>query len=389
AAASAGRPGEAEAPPDAGVVTQAWTLDGRRLDASGSRVALPYTATEGLSRVRVGDDAWVVYTSVRKTGIVQAAQRVAERESMAAESAARVLPPLLLMVAVVGGLLVFGLRRGLRPLDEAARSVGERSAQALAPIASDELPAEIEPLVRAINGLIERLAAAMAAQRRFVADAAHELRTPITALRLQLQWLQRSRDAAARAEALADLEAGIARSQRLVEQLLQVARAEPDASQARLEPVDLAALARAAVARFSLRAEQAGLDLGAEAPAPVPARGDPQQLDLLLDNLVENALRYTPAGGVVDVAATTVDGRPCLRVSDTGPGIPQAERGRVFDRFYRGADAHALARDGGGSGLGLAIVHAIAERHGAQVALHDGPGGRGLEVRVEFARAKT
>ncbi|MDE2276166.1 MAG: two-component sensor histidine kinase, partial [Burkholderiales bacterium] len=385
-AAAEAAPADGEAPPDAGVIAQAWSPDGRLLYASGPRVALPFATTPGLSRVRVGGDAWVVYTSVRKSGVVQAAQRVAERESMAAESAGRVLPPLLLMVAVVGGLLVLGLRRGLRPLDEAARSVGARSAQALAPIPSDGLPAEILPMVRAINGLIERLAAALATQRRFVADAAHELRTPIAALRLQLQWLQRSGDEASRAEAVADLEAGIARSQRLVEQLLQVARAEPDASQASLQPLDLAALARAAVARFSLRAQHAGLDLGAEVAGPVPAQGDPQQLAVLLDNLIENALRYTPAGGIVDVGADEFDGRPRLRVRDTGPGIPPAERGRVFDRFFRGADAHALARDGGGSGLGLSIVHAIAERHGARVGLHTGAGGLGLEVRVEFAR---
>ena len=380
-------PEDGDAAADAAILTQTWSAEGQRRYRSDASVALPITRAEGLSTLRVDGEDWIVYTRVTTRGIVQAAQRRTTREALAAEAASKVLLPLALLSLGVGGLLVFGLQRGLRPLDRAARDVAARSETALEPIAGDAVPRELAPLVAAINGLMQRLESALAAQRRFVADAAHELRTPITALRLQLQRLRRSGDAAARERALGELEAGIARSQRLVEQLLQVARAEPDGRAPRRVEVDLAALVRAAVARHSARAELLGIDLGALAETEVRTQGDPDALGVLLDNLVENALRYTPAGGVVDVEAAFEQGQPRLRVVDDGPGIPEAERERVFDRFYRGENAHALARDASGSGLGLAIVRAIAERHGATVSLHTPPGGRGLEVRVRFAHA--
>jgi signal transduction histidine kinase len=378
---------DGDAAADAAILTQTWAPDGQRRYRSDASVALPITRAEGLSTLRVGGEDWIVYTRVTANGIVQAAQRRTTREALAAEAASKVLLPLALLSLGVGGLLVFGLRRGLRPLDRAARDVAARSETALEPIATHAVPREIEPLVQSINVLLKRLAGALAAQRRFVADAAHELRTPITALRLQLQRVRRSSDASAREQALGELEAGIARSQRLVEQLLQVARAEPDGRALRRVDVDLASLVRATVGRYSQRAELLGIDLGALAEAEVVTRGDPDALGVLLDNLVENALRYTPAGGVVDVEAALFQGQPLLRVVDDGPGIPEAERERVFDRFYRGESAHALARDASGSGLGLAIVRAIAERHGATVSLHTPSSGRGLEVRVRFARA--
>ena len=153
----------------------------------------------------------------------------------------------------------------------------------------------------------------------------------------------------------------------------------------RKEAVDLGALVRDVVGSMSLKAEQAGIDIGAGGAASIVVAGDPEQLSVLLDNLVENALRYAPDGSKVDVEAGLRGSQPELRVIDNGPGIDESERIRVFDRFYRAADAAGAARDKGGSGLGLAIVRAIAERHGAQVSLHTARGGQGLEVRVLFA----
>jgi signal transduction histidine kinase len=303
---------------------------------------------------------------------------------MAGESAAKVFPPLLGLVLLVGGLLVFGLRRGLKPLDATAQDVAKRSARSLNAIMLDDTPREISPLVLAINGLMSRLALAFAAQRRFLADAAHELRTPVTALRLQLQLLERARDEAERRQALTELAAGIDRSQHLIAQLLLVARSDPDGEVMRRDVVDLSGLARAAVAASSVKADHLGLDLGADAPAAVWVDGDEGQLTVLLSNLVENALRYTPVGGTVDVAAGMQGGVPVLRVIDNGPGIPAAERERAFDRFYRCEAAQGQARDSSGSGLGLAIVRAIAERHGARVELKPGPSGRGLVAEVTF-----
>jgi len=377
-------------PPDTEIVTQAWTQDGRLLYASDPRVAIPFFATEALTHTAVAGEEWIVYTDVSASGVAQAAQRSVARRQTAAESAYKVFPPMAGLALVVGALLVFALRRGLHPVDQAARDVAERSARSLAPVAEAGLPSEILPLVRAINGLLRRLADAFSAQRRFLADAAHELRTPVTALQLQLQWLQRSPDEASRGEALAELEAGVARTRRLVEQLLEVARAEPDdpgAQAARHEAVDLAELARSVVGALSVKAEQHGIDLGAAGPAGLLVQGDAHELTVLLNNLVENALRYTPQGGVVDVEAVGLAGHPVLRVVDDGPGIPELERERVFTRFYRGEAARILARDTSGSGLGLAIVRSIAERHHAHVSLHTPASGRGLEVWVEFPTA--
>lgn len=366
------------------VVTITWTRDGRRIFSSDPRVAMPFTDREALTRVRIGQEDWIVYTDVSDDGVAQAAQRVAVRHERAVESASKIFLPLLVLVLFVAALMVVALRRGLRPLDTAARDVASRSAASLTPIANVEVPKELAPLVTSINGLMARLALALSAQRRFMADAAHELRTPLTALRLQLQLLQRSKDEAARAEATSELQAGIDRSQRLIEQLLHVARFEPDGEAPQLAPVDLGELVRAVVVAMSLKADARGIDLGARGSSGIVVQGDAGQLAVLLDNLVENALRYTPGGGVVDVAATVLDGRPALQVVDDGPGIAEDERERVFGRFYRTAQAAGAAPAPGGSGLGLAIVREIAALHGATVSLHTAASGRGLDVRVAF-----
>lgn len=369
---------------DSEIVTVTWSLSGQRLYASNPKVNIPFADKEGLSRPVVDTAEWIVYTDVRTDGISQAAQRVSARREMARESAAKVLPPMLILVVLVGGLLVFALRRGMQPLDIAARDVAARSANALDPIGAEDVPKELAPLVSSINGLIQRLFIAFSAQRRFLADAAHELRTPLTALRLQLQILKLSTERQARDDAIVELESGVDRSQHLIEQLLQVARSEPDGQQFRTDVVDLGELVQSVVEALCAQAEHAGLDLGVSIVKSIKVEGDRQQLLLLLSNLLENAVRYTPEGGVVDIHVELADGHPTLRVVDNGPGIPEAERGRAFDRFYRGEDAQTLSRDGGGSGLGLSIVQSIAARHRATVTLHTAPSGEGLEVRVVF-----
>ncbi len=371
------------------IVTLSWTPNGRRVFSSDPRVAIPFSDHEALTQVRVADDDWIVYTDVSVNGVAQAAQRASARHAAAAESASSIIVPMLVLVLFVAGLMIVALRRGLKPLDVAARDVATRSAASLAPIPTNDVPGEITPLVVSINELMVRLALALSTQRRFLADAAHELRTPVTALRLQLQLLKRSTDEATRAEFIADLEAGIERSQRLVEQLLQVARFEPDGELMRRERIDLGELVRSVVTAMSVKAEHRQLDLGAAGQDGVLVDGDAGQFTVLLNNLVENALRYTPSGGVVDVEASVLEGRPTLRVIDNGPGIADAEREQVFTRFYRGTQTLGEADEAGGSGLGLAIVKAVADRHGATVTLHTPPSGQGLEVRVAFPPLST
>jgi len=198
--------------------------------------------------------------------------------------------------------------------------------------------------------------------------------------------MENSSEQAARQAAIAQLWSCIDRSQRLIEQLLHLSRAEPGVEVHRNLPVSLSELVRSLVGNLSVRADRRRIDLGADAKGDIFVTGDPQQLTVLLGNLMENAMRYTPSGGVVDVVATTVDGRPALCVIDNGPGIPPAERSRVFDRFYRGEGAQAGSSDDVGSGLGLAIVQAIAGQHRATVALLTPASGVGLEVRVVFQK---
>ncbi len=373
-----------DAPSRDEIVTLTWTGHGEPVFSSDPRVAIPFSAQEALRHLRIGSAEWIVYTDVSVNGVAQAAQRASSRHDAAGEAASKVFLPLIALVIGVEGLMLVALRRGLRPLAVAARDVAARTATSLDPIPTLAVPAEMLPLVAGVNGLMARLSQALGAQRRFVADAAHELRTPVTALRLQLQLLQQAEGGAARADAMAELDAGIERARRLTEQLLQVARSGAEGGLLQLDRADLADLVRQVVAQMSSKAAHRDLDLGAVGETAVPACVDREAITVLLNNLVENALRYTPAGGTVDVGAWTEQGRPVLRVADNGPGIPAAEHAAVSRRFHRGSQATEAARDAGGSGLGLAIVKAIAMQHGASVSLHTAAGHRGLAVRVVF-----
>jgi two-component system OmpR family sensor kinase len=280
---------------------------------------------------------------------------------------------------VLAATIWFGVGRALRPLEELSADLRSRSASALAPIEANALPDEIQPLIASLNDLLARLERALELQREFLADAAHELRTPLTAVQVQLQVLERAATEEDRQLALSRLEQGVRRSTRLVQQLLALARQEPDRLAAPMQSVDLLALVRHAVDDFAQIAPRTGLVLELEAE-PCSVRGDAEGLRVMVNNLLDNAMRYTPAGGSVRVALRPERDGIVLRVADTGPGIPPGERERVFERFYRGA-----AADSDGSGLGLAIVKRVAERHRGRVELEDGPNGRGLTVVVHLA----
>jgi two-component system OmpR family sensor kinase len=227
--------------------------------------------------------------------------------------------------------------------------------------------------------LLGRLGRAMAAQKGFIADAAHELRTPLTAVQLQLEEARLAGTVEERQAAFDDLQRGVSRAIHLVAQLLTLARQEPEVSQRALQPIDLSEVARLVVAEQTHLAHARQVDLGIGDAVRSVIQGDPEALRVMLGNLVDNAIRYSPEGGRVDVAVTHEDHRALLTVVDEGPGIPVSDRGRVFDRFFRGNEL-----DVPGSGLGLAIVKSIADRHLATIQLDSGPGGCGLAVRVSF-----
>jgi two-component system OmpR family sensor kinase len=326
-----------------------------------------------------------VFSTLAGSQVVQVAQPMSARRELATSMALRTVVPLLLALPVLALLIWLTIARGLAPLDRVAAAVGRRSSALLEPLSESGLPREVQPLVGALNGLLGRLSQALAAQRSFIADAAHELRTPLTAVHLQAQLAERATDEAGRRAALADLKDGLERATRLVEQLLTLAREEPGVADRPPATVDLPALAREVVADLAPLAADKRIDLGLSADSPVQVRGDADALATLLSNLVDNALRYTPEAGRVDVGVASDGGRAVLSVRDSGPGIPEADRERVFDRFVRGSVTGAVR----GSGLGLSIVKRIAERHGADIAVGPGLEGAGVGISVRFPAAET
>jgi two-component system OmpR family sensor kinase len=363
------------------LVTQIWDRDGVLVYWTQPGMGLPVPVREGYSTVNRNGRVWRVYTMVHGSHALQIAQPQDERDALATQTALRTLIPFAALMPIFGVLIWLGVGTGLRPLESLSRAVGKRRPDAMAPIDETGLPGELRPLGASLNGLLARLSDALSAQRRFTADAAHELRTPLAALTLQLDLARRSGTPGELVASLADLEAGVARASHVVEQLMTLARVEPEALALQKSRCDLVAIAKdAIVARASL-AERKKIDLGLARAEVASVDGDPTALAILLSNLVDNALRYTPPGGRIDVSVSCPDGVPVLEVADTGPGIPAAERERVFDRFYRGAHA-----DEPGSGLGLSIVKRIADAHGATIALGAPASGSGLVVRVRFGR---
>jgi len=359
-------------------VVQVSDAGGVRLYLSHPHRVLPLDVQLGFSTIETAEGRWRVFSQVLRGQLVEVAQPMAVRSRMAFGAALKSVWPFVVILPVLGLALWWGIGRGLQPLDRLARGVAARSPGALDPLPMSGVPIEVQPLVQSVNDLLERLRLALDAQRAFVADAAHELRTPIAALKLQAQLLARAPDEAGRSAAAGDLEAGVARTARVVQQLLTLARVEPGAAEEPFGPVELEELARSVVSDHAQVAISRGLDLGVAETRPVEIRGQKDSLRTLLANLVENAIRYTPANGHIHVRTGVTGDRGWIEVADTGPGIPLEERARVFDRFYRGAGTSET-----GSGLGLAIVKAIADRNRAELRLDDTPGG-GLTVRASF-----
>ncbi len=361
-------------------VSQIWDADGALAFSSNESVDLP-PQQDGLHVLRRGGEEWHTFTLRRAGLVIQVANTAANRSAMFARIAPWMLLPLSVLIAVLGGLIWMAVGRALRPLEQVRREIGQRDVPSLHALETRGLPDEVAPMVHALNELLARLDTALAAQRRFVADAAHELRSPLTAVKLQAQIARQADDPDEREAALGRLLGGVDRAAHLVEQLLSMARLAPEARQGVFAPVRLDELAKRVVAEFSDQAEARGIDLGVGNCVPVAVSGQAENLRTLLGNLVDNALRYTPAGGRVDVEVGEDAGAVVLSVIDNGPGIPPAERDRVFDRFYRLAGNEPPGADLPGSGLGLAIVREIVALHRGSIALQDTPGG-GLTVRI-------
>ena len=366
------------------MVVQMWSPDGVQVFHSVSRARLPQRAVLGFSNVKANGTVYRVFSIQSENQTVQVAQDLAVRRNMAGNLALRTLGPIAVMMPILMLVVWWVVSGSLEPVARVRSQVASRQADDLSPVSDAGLPDEVQPLVQELNLLFGRVRTAFDAQQSFVADAAHELRTPLAALRLQAQSLDRADTPEARKLAVQRLTAGIDRATRLVEQLLVLARQEATAAAGAVaRPVDLADLARRTVADLAGVAAAKGVDVGIHHADPATVEGQPDALHILLRNLVDNAIKYTPAGGTADISVrsdTAKDGcTVTVTVEDSGPGIPPEERERVFDRFYRVAGSEAA-----GSGLGLAIIKAIAERHGATLALGESERLGGLSATVCF-----
>ena len=362
---------------------QVWRGE-QRVFRSQSTPELPPAQPLGFADVRGAEGArWRVFGLAAADYRIYTTEDYQTRDELILAITAGTLFPLLAAVPVLALLFWLAIGRGLLPLARIAEEVASRDHGALDPLHTRDVPREIAPLTEALNSLFRRLRERFEQERRFTADAAHELRTPLAGVRTQAQVALRATDAADRDEALRQVVAGVDRSTHLVAQMLTLARLDPEAAEQAFEPVVPADLAAEVVAEMTpqARARAVGLSLAASGEGRgALVCGQPVALAVALRNLVDNALRHTPAGGQVTVSVTTAADAVELAVVDD-PGIPEDEREAVLARFHRGSRS-----DAGGCGLGLAIVQRIAQLHAGAIHLGDGEQGRGLRAVLRLHR---
>ncbi|MEB0139281.1 MULTISPECIES: HAMP domain-containing sensor histidine kinase [unclassified Undibacterium] len=363
------------------IVVQVWNPAHAMVFSSNPARNLPRYPQTGFFEVSFGARAWRIYSEENHQQLVQVGQLIADRESIQYSLALRSLIPLLILIALLAGLIWLVVGRSLRGLTQLAEALGERSVHVLHPLENALYAPELMPIVDATNALLTRLDESIQLQKMFVADAAHELRTPLTALKLQLQLVERCEEEAERRLGFVKLHERLNRAIHLVKQLLTLARQSNHEAQTWNSQLNLPHLLRQLVGEFSLLAENKDIDLGVEvSEETLCVGGNEDALLTLFGNLLDNAIRYTPAHGRIDVAVGRRGAQPCVSIADNGSGIPQTDRARIFDRFYR-VERNAES----GSGLGLAIVRKIADQHHAQVILAEPESGPGLLVSVVFA----
>ena len=331
---------------------------------AGGVLPLPATLVDGLHTLQVGGETFRVLVKTTASGErIAVAQESGFRNEIARDGALRTVMPLLILVPVLLLIVADLVRKMFRPITALSKEIDQRAEQELHPVEDRHLPVEVRPFAVAINRLLARVGQSMESQRRFVANAAHELRSPLTAMSLQAERLADAEMSGLARERLTVLRQGIERGRSLLNQLLTLAKAQsaPDKSKS---PVSVQGIYRRVLADLMPLAEAKHIDIGVESTQDAEVWASEMDMIALVKNLVDNAIRYTPEGGRVDLSVGIAEGKVELRVQDSGPGIPLAERDRVFDPFYRTLGSEQI-----GSGLGLSIVQTIAHRIGAEVHL--------------------
>lgn len=331
----------------------------------GGLLPLPVTLADGLHTLDVGGEKFRVLVKTTATGErIAVAQEAGFRNALARDSALRTVMPFLILVPVLLLIVADLVRKMFRPIATLSGEINQRAEQELHPIEDSHLPTEVRPFAVAINRLLVRVDQSMDAQRRFVADAAHELRSPLTALSLQAERLAGAEMSDPARERLIVLRQGIERGRNLLDQLLTLAKAQ-SFTELPKSPISILGIYRRVLEDLMPLAEARHIDIGVEGAQDAQVWVSELDMITVVRNLVDNAIRYTPEGGRIDLSVSTVKEHAVLRIQDNGPGIPLAERNRVFDPFYR-----ALGSEQIGSGLGLSIVHTVANRIGAEIRLN-------------------
>lgn len=361
---------------------QLWGADGRLLLRSQNAPETPLTTVPAFSETHDARDGhWRHYSqwNSEKSLQIQVSENHRIRDELIGQIAWRLLFPALLGLPLIGFWVWLATRHGLSSLDNIAREITQRDPQQLHALTPEAAPVEIRPLLDALNDLLGRVSHALDSERRFTADAAHELRTPLAALLAQLQVAQRARDDSEQKQSLDQLQAGLHRAAHLVEQMLQLARLDPEHGLPDAGPVSLTAISEDVCAELGNDILARQIDFALDADGEGRIDGKAEWLRVLVRNLLDNALRYTPKGGAIRVSIQQSAEQVTLEIADNGPGIPADQRTAVCQRFHR------LDQTGQpGSGLGLAIVARIAELHGTNLQLSDSPFGQGLSVRLHF-----
>jgi len=367
---------------------QIWTDDLRSAYRTASSPDLPFMSltADGFGWANVDGQRWRAFATWNKDRSlqIQIAQSVGYRQRLASSIFRRTSATLALLLPLAVAMIWWILAHSFRPLVASAESVAARSASDLQSIDETHAPTEVRPLLAALNRLLERIREALQLERRFTADAAHELRTPLAAIKANAQIIRGARTPQELTEAADDLLISVDRSSRMIDQLLALARADSMAgSSGEFDTVDLGQLIAAQCAEQHQFAFARGIRLVTE-PGTCTVNGRRDLLGILLRNLIDNAIRYCPTGSTITVACREIAGMVELSVTDDGPGIPAAERSQVFERFYR-----RPGQSESGSGLGLSIVRRIAELHQATVLASDGRDGRGTAITVKFGGIRT
>jgi two-component system, OmpR family, sensor kinase len=371
---------DVEVEQDDEIVTSAWDVTGKPIFGLAEVRPVPSSNQRGFRTEMWNGKVWRAYVAVGSGGTVEVSQALATRATIAMAMAARIVLPIVALIFILIPLVWIAVGRALAPLADATKALATINSDAIHPVAIVNPAKEVKPFVAALNNLLKRLAQQVTRQEHFVSDAAHELRTPLAALQVQLELLESAGSPEDRRSAIAQLRRGIERLTHLGQQLLTMARLGPTNTRPPAQAVDLSEVAMEVVGELWLLAKTKEVDLGSLEHEPMFVRGDADALKIMVRNIVDNAIKYTPRGGKVDINLRRHASNVELEVIDTGIGIPREERERVFDRFYRG-----ISQTTSGSGLGLAIVERIAHQNSATIELHEGKDGRGLCFCVSLA----